>query len=50
MAILEIDPKVVFSLRIDPSKADASLLTIAVASGPSRAKLSQAVALVQDEQ
>lgn len=49
MAILEIDPKVVFGLPIDASKANAGLLTVAVAGGPSRAKLKQAVDLVQSE-
>jgi hypothetical protein len=49
MAAIEVDPKIIFGLPVDPAKADAGLLTIAVASGPSRGKLSKAIAMVQTE-
>lgn len=46
MAILDVDPKVVFGIPANSNNADAGLLTIAVASGPSRPKLQQAIELV----
>ncbi len=47
MAVLEVDPKVVFGMPVAPENAGAGLLTIAVAGGPSREKLQQAIELVQ---
>jgi hypothetical protein len=50
MAILEIDPKKVFGLPTTVNNADAGLLMISVAGGPSIEKLKQAVSIVMAEQ